>query len=325
MKLSEIARKIDVDFSGKDTNIEGLNTLDDASPSELSFLHNSKYNKSLYKTRAAAVLLEEKFQDQLPDGVTALITDQPYLKLALVSKLFAKPAVQSEGAAPLIGKDCTISANASLGRDTVIGDNVTLMSGVHIGDNVRVGDDTLVYPNATIYRDCVVGNRCILHAGSVIGSDGYGFADTGDGRHIKIYQNGNAVIGDDVEIGANSTIDRAAFGSTVIKDGCKIDNLVQIGHNSVIGEHSLLVSQVGISGSSTLGRNVVMGGQSATAGHLQIGDFAIVHARGGVTKSIAGKKHYAGFPLMEHRLWLKLQARIASLLKTKSEVEKPPQ
>ena len=315
MKLSEIAKEIDINYSGDDPEINGINTLVDARADELSFIHKSKYSKDLENTKAAAVLVEETLVPLLPAGVVPLVTDEPYLKLALASRLFAKSPVQTEGEEPVVGEGCILSPNVYLGRDVVIGNHVTLMSGVHIGDNVRVGDDVVVYPNAVIYRDSIIGSRCILHAGVVIGSDGYGFANTRDGRHIKIYQNGNVIIGDDVEIGANTTVDRAVFGSTVIKDGCKIDNLVQIGHNAVIGEHSLLVSQVGISGSSILGRNVVMGGQSATSGHLEIGDFTIIHARGGVTKSVAGKKHYAGFPLMEHRTWLRLQAKIAKLLK----------
>ncbi|MEF3191553.1 MAG: UDP-3-O-(3-hydroxymyristoyl)glucosamine N-acyltransferase, partial [Campylobacterales bacterium] len=173
--------------------------------------------------------------------------------------------------------------------------------------------------NVVVYRDCVIGNRCIIHAGTVIGSDGYGFAHTRSGEHVKIYQNGNVVVEDDVEIGANCTVDRAVFGSTIIRRGTKIDNLVQIGHNCDIGEYVLMAAQVGISGSTTLGRNVVMGGQSATAGHLTIGPFATIAARGGVTKSLSGHKTYAGFPIMEHRLWLSLQALLARMVKRETK------
>jgi UDP-3-O-[3-hydroxymyristoyl] glucosamine N-acyltransferase len=315
VKLSEIAQEIDVEFSGEDREINGINTLIDAKGDELSFIHRSKYSKDLANTQAAAVLIQAHLASQVPASVVPFITDEPYLKLALASRLFAKPLMQTEGEEALIGEACTIASGVYLGRDAIIGDNVTLMSGVSIGDNVRIGDDVVLYPNVVVYRDCIIGDRCIIHSGTVIGSDGYGFADTQDGRHIKIYQNGNVVIGCDVEIGANCTIDRAVFGSTIIDDGCKFDNLIQVGHNSMIGKDCLIVSQVGISGSSTLGRNVVMGGQSATSGHLEIGDFAVIHARGGVTKSIEGKKQYAGFPLKDLRTWLKLQGKIAGLLK----------
>ena len=180
---------------------------------------------------------------------------------------------------------------------------------------MEIGEGTILYPNVVVYRDCKIGKNCIIHAGTVIGSDGYGFAHTKDGKHVKIYQNGNVVIEDEVEIGANCTIDRAVFGTTLIKSGTKLDNLIQIGHNCEIGQNVLMASQVGISGSTKLGKNVVMGGQSATAGHLEIGDFATIAARGGVTKSLKGGKTYAGFPVMEHRLWLKLQAMLARMAK----------
>ncbi len=315
MKLSDIAKEFGLRLVGEDKEIAGLEALDKAGPDELSFLENKKYLKSLATTKAGAVILKEEHLGSLPDGTSALISDEPYLTLAYISKLFAKPPFEQEGEAPKIGKNCTIAEDVYIGYGSIIEENVTLMPGVVIGDNVRVGAGTLIYPNVTIYRDCIIGKNCIIHAGTVIGSDGYGFAHTKDGRHIKIYQNGNVIIEDDVEIGANCTIDRAVFGSTVIKAGTKLDNLIQIGHNSEIGENVLMASQVGISGSSKLGRNVVMGGQSATAGHLSIGDFAVIAARGGVTKSIPGGKTYAGFPLMEHKAWLKLQAILARMVK----------
>jgi len=317
VKLSELAKEIGVDCAGDGPEIRGINTLTDARGDELSFFHNAKYARELETTQAAAVLVEERMVPLLPAGTIPLITDEPYVKLALASKHFARPPLRPEGADPILGAGCLLAPNVSLGRDVVIGGNVTLMSGVCIGDNVHIGDGCLLHPNVVVYPDSIIGSRCILQAGAVIGSDGFGFATTREGRHIKIHQLGNVVIGDDVEIGANTTIDRAAFGSTLIKEGCKIDNLVQIGHNSVIGEHAILVSQVGISGSTTLGRNVVMGGQSATIGHLEIGEFAIIYGRGVVTKSLEGRRHYAGFPLVEHQAWLKLQGKIARFFKGK--------
>jgi len=179
---------------------------------------------------------------------------------------------------------------------------------------VTIGDNVILYPNVSVYRDCVIGNNVMIHSGSVVGSDGFGYAHTKLGEHIKLYQNGNVVLEDDVEIGANTTIDCAVFGSTVIKQGSKIDNLIQIGHNCVVGEHCIMVSQSGLAGSTTLGRNVVMGGQSATAGHLTVAPFTTLAARSGVTKSITKGGVYSGFPLMEHKIWLKLQAKLAKIL-----------
>jgi UDP-3-O-[3-hydroxymyristoyl] glucosamine N-acyltransferase len=194
---------------------------------------------------------------------------------------------------------------------------VTILAGCYLGDNVTVGSDTLLHPNVTLYHGTQLGERCIIHSGTVIGGDGYGFAHTRTGEHVKIYQNGNAVIEDDVEIGANCTVDRAVFGTTYVRRGTKIDNLIQIAHNCDVGEHCLFASQVGLSGSTTLGRNVVMGGQSATTGHLTIGDFSTLAGRCVATKSLEGGKTYGGFPAIEHRLWLRLQAKISGLVKRK--------
>lgn len=307
---------INVDNQHKNKFISGLNTLNDANESEISFLDNKKYLKDLKNTNAAAVLIKEEFSSLVPEGTVAIITDEPYLKLAYASKIFSPKLVEIDGVKPLVGDNCTIMENTYLGRNTVIGKNTTIMHGAYVGDNVHIGSNTVIYPNVIIYRDCLIGDNCIIHAGTTIGSDGFGFAHTKDGKHIKIYQNGNVVIEDDVEIGSNSVIDRAVFGTTLIKKGVKLDNLVQIAHNCVIGEYSIIVAQVGISGSTILGRNVVMGGQSGTAGHLEIAAFTTIAARGGVTKSLTQSgKTWAGFPLFEHRTWLKLQGKIAKLLK----------
>ena len=318
MNLIDIIKQLEIPCDIKDENITitGLNTLTEANASQITFLDNKKYLKDLENTKAAAVLVKEEFSSLVPAGTLALITQEPYLKLAHASKLFAPKLVEVEGRDPIIGDNCTVMNNVHLGKNVTIGQNCTIMSGVSISDNVEIGSNTLLYPNVVVYRDCKVGNNCIIHSGTIIGCDGFGFAHTKEGKHIKIYQNGNVVIENDVEIGSNTTIDRAVFGTTLIKDGVKIDNLVQIAHNCVIGEYSIIVGQVGISGSTVLGRNVVMGGQSATTGHLEIAAFTTIAARGGVTKSITeGGKTWAGFPLFEHRTWLKLQAKIARLLK----------
>ncbi len=311
MKLSQIAAHIGLECA-TDIEIVGINTLKDAKENELTFLDNSKYLNDLKTTKAAAVLLTAENAPHAPSGVKVLVTSEPYLKLALATKLFARPAFEV-GEPEFIDESAQIMPNAYIGKGAKIGKNSVIMSGAYIGDYATIGDDTTIYPNVTVYRECIVGNDCILHSGCVIGSDGFGFAHTKTGEHVKIYQNGIAIVEDGVEIGANTTVDRAVFGVTRIKRGVKIDNLVQIGHNCEIGEYSILVSQSGVAGSTILGRNVVMGGQSAAAGHISIGAFATIAARGGVTKSIDGNKTYSGFPLMEHKEWLKLQARIGKL------------
>lgn len=318
MRLSKIAEVIGVTHEGDDLEISGIHTLDDASSSQMSFLDNAKYISSLESTQAAVVLCNSAAVDKVPSGCIALVDEEPYLKLALASKLFAPNVIETDGPEAIIGEDTFIAATAYIGKGAVIGKNVKILPGAFVGDNVSIGDNTILYANVTVYRDCEIGQDCIIHSGTTVGSDGFGFAHTKMGEHVKIYQNGNVIIEDDVEIGANCAVDRAVFGSTRIRKGCKIDNLIQLGHNADIGEYCILVSQCGIAGSTKLGRNVVMGGQSATAGHLEIAAFAQFAARSGVTNDVKdGSKIYGGFPLMEQRSWLKLQAKLARLLKPK--------
>lgn len=315
MTLQEITKTLDIKCD-TDIEISGLNTLIDSNENELTFLENKKYINDLKNTKAAAVLVTQDFASSVPSGTIALICDEPYLNLAKVSKLFAPNVIELEGKKPTIGDKTKVMPNVYIGKGSRIGLNCTIMAGAYIGDNVTIGDNTIIHPNVVVYRDCKVGSDCLIHAGTVIGSDGFGFANTKDGKYIKIYQNGNVEIGNDVEIGSNCTIDRAVFKSTKIGNGVRLDNLVHIAHNCIIGNGSILVSQVGLSGSTTLGQYVIMGGQSGTAGHLEVAPFTTIAARGGVTKSITEpKKSWAGFPLMGHREWLKLQGRIAKLLK----------
>ena len=315
MTLQEIANYIGLDIIS-DKEITGLNTLTDSTEFELTFLENKKYLSDLKNTKAAAVLVTQENSSEVPQNTIALICDEPYLMLAKISKLFAPNVIEMDGEKPLVGGGTKVMPNVYIGKNSVIGSDCTIMAGAFIGDNVTIGNNTIIYPNVTIYRDCKVGNDCIIHAGTVVGSDGFGFANTKDGKYIKIYQNGNVEIGNDVEIGANCTIDRAVFKTTKIDSGVRIDNLVHIGHNCKISSGCILVSQVGLSGSTTLHPYVVMGGQSATAGHLEIAPFTTIAARGGVTKTIhEPKKQWAGFPLFEHRQWLKLQGKISNLLK----------
>ncbi|MCB4748302.1 MAG: UDP-3-O-(3-hydroxymyristoyl)glucosamine N-acyltransferase [Sulfurovum sp.] len=313
--LSKIAKELNLDFNGDDIDIEGIHTLSEATPSQLSFFNNDKkYEVQLPLTKAGAVLIDIKYADLLPESTIALITDEPYLKLAEASRLFTYiPSTQTDK--PRQGKGCDIDISATFGKNVMLGNNVVIMAGCYLGDDVVVGDNTLLYPNVTLYYGTKVGSNSIIHSSTVIGCDGYGFAHTKQGEHIKIYQNGHVVIEDHVEIGANCTIDRAVFGTTVIRKGTKLDNLIQIAHNCDVGECSLIAAQVGLAGSTTLRRNVVMGGQSASAGHLEVGAFATIAGKGGVTKSLEGGKTYAGFPAIEIRLWRRMQATLMRLIK----------
>jgi UDP-3-O-[3-hydroxymyristoyl] glucosamine N-acyltransferase len=314
--VREITEKIGLEYDGEDREISGIQTLSNAGETELSFFNAAKYIDELPHTRAAAVLIQKKYADLLPEESIALITDEPYLKLALASKLFAYK-LESGREEPVIGTGCDIDERASFGKNVTLGDQVTILAGCYVGDNVTIGSGTLLHPNVTIYYDTKIGRNCIIHSGTVIGSDGYGFAHTKQGEHIKIYQNGNVVIEDEVEIGANCTVDRAVFDSTFIRKGTKLDNLIQIAHNCDVGAYTLCAAQSGLAGSSTLGRNVVIGGQTAISGHLHVGDFATIGGKSGVTKSLEGGKTYAGIPAIDHRLWLRIQAKIAALGKKK--------
>jgi len=315
-KLSQITQKIGLNFSANDIDIDGIHTLSEATSTQLSFFNSEKFLDQLPLTKAAAVFIDEKYADLLPSTTVALVTDEAYLKLALASKFFAHK-LESKGGHPSMGEGCDIDKRVRFGKNVTLGCNVTILAGCYVGDNVTIGSDTLLHPNVTLYHGTKLGERCIIHSGTVIGCDGYGFAHTKQGEHVKIYQNGNAVIEEDVEIGANCTVDRAVFGTTYVRKGTKLDNLIQIAHNCDVGEHTLCAAQVGLAGSTTLGRNVVMGGQSGTAGHLSIGAFSTVAGKGGVTKSLEGSKTYAGFPAIDHKTWLRQQAKLAGLVKRK--------
>ncbi len=316
MKLSEIAKIIGVDFNGEEREISSMSTLKDADATQLSFVSNSKYIKDIQESHAGAIICDSATQDAVPSGATALVVDNPYWKMAVISAYFAPALEDIDSPKAVVGEGSVISPNATLANGAIVGKNTQIMAGVYVGSNVEIGDNVTLYPNVVIYRDCKIGNSVTIHANSTIGSDGFGFATNQLGEHKKIYQNGNVILEDDIEIGSSTTIDRAVFKSTLLKKGVRIDNLVQIGHNCEIGEYSVFVAQSGSAGSTKLGRNVVVGGQAAFAGHLEVAAFSTFAARSGVTKTIKESgKTFAGFPLMDHRVWLKLQVKLARLIK----------
>ncbi|MBF0264251.1 MAG: UDP-3-O-(3-hydroxymyristoyl)glucosamine N-acyltransferase [Gammaproteobacteria bacterium] len=314
--LSQLSNKINLECNDTDDlEINGLNTLSDADKTQLSFLENKKYILDLSETQAGAVFVHSDLKSKIPESVIGILCDEPYVALAYASQFFASPYILSEGKTAVIANTCQIQDNVHLGKNVVLGEHVIIMSGTYIGDNVKIGDNTVIYPNVSIYHSCVIGSDVIIHAGTVIGSDGFGFAISKVGKYVKIYQNGNVTIGNDVEIGANCAIDRAAFNSTVIGNQVRLDNLVHIAHNCILGDGTILAGQVGLAGSAKLGEKVVMGGQSGAVGHIEIASFTTIAGRGVATKTVNDSGHYAGFPLLPHRTWLKLQGRIQKLLK----------
>ena len=311
MLLSKLASLVGAQLKGEDKEITTLNTLADAGANEASYIDNVRYISTLAKTKAGAVFVQNSFLKSVPQGCCPLICENPHLAIAKASAFFVPSLAKSEGPKPHIDPSAKIFPNVYIGYGAKIGQNVTIMAGSYIGDGVQIGDGSIIHPGAVIYSRSIIGKRCHILANAVVGSDGFGYAHTKKGEHIKIHHLGNVVLEDDVEIGACSTIDRAVFGHTIIKKGTKVDNLVQIAHNCELGESCIIVSQAGISGSTTLGRNVVMGGQSATSGHIKIGDFATIAGRGGVSKSLPGGQVYGGFPILLQKDWLKLQAKIS--------------
>ena len=309
-RLQDIARLIGAKLDGDpDARVCNLAGIDKAVPGDLAFVANPKYVQFIATTGATAVICSPEVT---APGKNLLKVDNPYLAYARVMQFVFPPKKQSgevDGSA-FVGRDVQFGAHvtvypfAYIGDGCTIGDNTTIYPGCSIGEQVKIGPDTLIYANVTIREQCTVGARVIIHAGAVIGSDGFGFAKDGP-KYFKIPQIGNVQIDDDVEIGANVTIDRAAMGTTRIQRGTKIDNLVQVAHNVVIGEDCAIVSQVGISGSTKIGDRVVMAGQSATIGHLTIGDDVIIGARGAATSDIPAGQIVSGAPHLPHRLWLR--------------------
>lgn len=312
----------------KSVMIRGFAPLENAGPEDISFLVKAKMADQLGKTGAAAVIvpLEVEGAGSFP----VIQVKDPYLAAAIIHNFFLDAPFIAKGIHPraYIGEDCSLGKEISIGPLAVIGDRVTLgervtiEAGVVVGDDVTIGDDTTLKANVTVYSGSIIGNRVTIHSGAVLGADGYGYAANERGEHIKRPQVGIVRIDDDVEIGANSCIDRAAYGVTWIKSGVKIDNLVQVGHNVVVGENSLLVAQVGMSGSTTLGRNVVLGGQSATAGHLTIGDRVMVAAMGGVHNNLPDGAVVGGAPAFPIRQWAKSCAVFSKLPELQSKVRK---
>ena len=324
--LAELSRMVDGELTrDADMAIHGLADLNSAGPGEVSFLVKDSGLASLRKSRASAFIVPHTLTyDEKP----LIRVGNPYLAAARILDFFQAKPFAAEGISPKahIGSNCEIPPETSIGPFVVIGDRVklgkrvTLHPGVVIGDNAVIGDDSLLYPNVTVYHSCTIGTRVIIHSGTVIGSDGFGFATDRDGSHVKWHHQGTVQIDDDVEIGANVTIDRGTFGKTHIRRGTKIDNLVQVGHNVQIGENALVVAQVGIAGSSSLGKNVVLGGQVGVKGHIHLDDGSMVAAKSGVHANLQKGATVAGIPAIPLKDWLKASILFAKLPKLHVEL-----
>jgi UDP-3-O-[3-hydroxymyristoyl] glucosamine N-acyltransferase len=313
MKLSQLTKDYDIAISN-DVHITGINDISHATTEQISFVDNSKYQNQLQNTKASAVFIKKELEPLCPATCVPIICTNPYVDMAKASKLFAKKLYRTSGPKAHIDPSATIKDRVSMGFGVCVGKNTVIFDGVFIGDDVHIGTNTIIYPNVTIYSGTTIGDDCIIHGNTVLGSDGFGFANDG-GKYIKIYHNGIVAIGNDVEIGSNTSIDKAVFGATSVGDGSRIDNLVHIAHNCRIGRGVVITGQCGFAGSSTIGDYTIVGSQSGVAGHLSIAPYTTISARSGVTKTIKDShRQYTGFPHMEHKTWLKIQSKISKLL-----------
>jgi UDP-3-O-[3-hydroxymyristoyl] glucosamine N-acyltransferase len=327
MKLVEIAKHLDCQWIGdSEIEITGVAPIESAGANELTFLSNRKYRKFLSTTKAAAIITDDPAN--LLAGQSGLISAHPYLTFAQALSLFHDQPRFDSGIDPnavispsaIIGERATIGAFSVIGDNVKIGKDVTILSHCTIYPEAEIGDHTLVHSHCVIRERCRIGSRVILQNNVVIGSDGFGYAKRPDNSWYKIPQTGIAIIEDDVEIGSGSVIDRASIGATIIGRGTKVDNMVQIGHGSSVGQNTLLCAQVGLAGSTQVGNEVILSGQVGVAGHLKIGDRVVATAQSGIPNSVEPDQVISGYPAIDNRNWLKSSAIFAQLPQLQKEM-----
>lgn len=313
-----------------ETSVNSFGKIEEAKEGQLTFFANPKYEEFLYSTNASVIILNDTYELKQPVTASLIRVPDAYTAFAtLLSKYQEIMQQQLTG----IQQPCYIAKNASygqnvfigafayLGENVKIGNNTKIYPNAYVGDNVIIGDNTIIHPGVKIYNDCKIGNSVVIHGGSIIGSDGFGFAPQADGSFKKVPQIGNVIIEDNVEIGSNTTIDRATIGSTLIKKGAKLDNLIQIAHNVEIGNSTVIAAQAGVSGSTKIGNGVMIGGQAGIVGHIQLGDGAKVNAQSGVSKSIEAGKAVTGSPAYDYTSALRSQAASRKLPELEKRVK----
>lgn len=325
LSLHEIAALLGGDVLGDgETRVFQVGTLFSAAPGQISFLTNPKYRAQLGQTKASAVIVSSA--NASATDLPRIVSSNPYAYYARVTALLnpaRRPAAEvhpTASCASPIPASASIGAGVSIGSAVELGEEVIIHPGCAIGDGVKIGSGSVLYPNVVIYAGCSIGRNAVIHSGAVIGSDGFGFAPE-DGTWVKIPQIGGVRIGDDVEIGANTSIDRGALDDTVIGDGCKLDNQIQIAHNCVIGARTVIAGCVGIAGSTKIGKGCMLGGAAMILGHLEIADGSVISPGSMVMKSIAKPgKYTALFPLEEHERWLRNAAQVRHLARLAERV-----
>ena len=315
-----------------EVKVSSFSKIEEGKPGTLTFLANLKYAHHLYDTEASIVLVNNDFKPEQPVRATLVRVENAYASLAMLLNLVERSKKQRKGIDPsafiaasaTVGDDCYVGNLAYIGEGARIGKNCMIYPFAYIGDNVTVGDHTICYPHVTIYENCAVGERCILHAGCVIGADGFGFAPEGE-TYKKIPQLGNVIIEDDVEIGANTTIDRAVMDSTVIRKGVELDNLVQIAHNVEVGENTVMAAQVGIAGSVKIGKHCMFGGQAGLAGHIHVTDHVVFGAQAGVISDVKEPATLLGAPAINAKNFMRSSAifnRLPDIYRTIGQMQR---
>ncbi len=313
-----------------DTKLNTVARIEEGRPGALSFLSNPKYEPYLYTTGSSAVLVKNDFAPSKEVTATLIRVDDPYQALARLLAFYEQAKTPKKGIHPTaviderssVGKDVFIGACSVISENAVIGDGCSLHPQVYVGENVKIGNNCTLHPGVKVYRDCVIGNDCILHAGAVIGADGFGFAPVADSNFMKIPQIGNVILEDNVEIGSNTCIDRATMGSTIIRRGVKLDNLIQVGHNVEIGENTVIAAQSGLAGSSRVGKNCMFGGQVGLAGHLSIADGVKIGAQSGIMSTVSEENAVLlGYPATDSRQFLRSVAYIRRIPEISSRVD----
>ncbi|TNE53762.1 MAG: UDP-3-O-(3-hydroxymyristoyl)glucosamine N-acyltransferase [Bacteroidetes bacterium] len=289
-----------------DITVSQLSKIEEGTQGTLSFLSNPKYEEYIYSTGASICIVNKSFEPNrpLPETLTLVKVDDAYACFAKLLEVYnqmreKKPQIEANShisESAIVGKDLYLGAFAYIGENAKIGDGVKIYPNVYIGDHVEIGDHTTIFPGATIYADCKVGTNCIIHAGAIIGADGFGFVPDEEGAYQKVPQIGNVIIEDFVEIGSNTTIDRATLGSTILRKGVKLDNLVHLAHNVEVGKNTAMAAQVGVAGSAKIGERVMIGGQAGISGHLHIADESKIVAQSGIPRTVKKAETLMGSP-----------------------------
>lgn len=329
----ELAQLVNGTVEGNgDAVVETLAKIEEGRPGALSFLANPKYIKYIYTTKSSIVLVGRDFQPEHEVEATLIRVDDPYATIAALLKMASEmmtprkrgveqPSFVAEGVE--LPDDCYVGAFAYIGKGAKIGTGAQIYPQAYVGDGCSIGENTIVYPGVKIYHGCRIGDRCVLHAGVVIGADGFGFAPVGE-HYDKIPQIGIVEIGNDVEIGANTTVDRATMGATVVADGVKLDNLIQVAHNCRVGEDTVIAAQAGIAGSATIGKHCMIGGQVGVAGHIAVGDRVEVAAQSGIHKSVPAGERLFGSPAVRFYDYIRTTSdikRIPDIIKRLKQIE----